>query len=207
LFFQAARILIADDEPDNRTLLETWLAEVGFDCVAVADGMAALRELEAFQFDAVLLDITMPLLDGEQLAALLKSDPATAALPLIAVTASAMAEDRLRYARLFDACLIKPLNRAELTACLASFFGLPLAEDPPPATAPAEVEEPLCCPPAEALEELRRLARLGMTTRLEQQAAHWEAQGPRYLGFAKKLRELTHTFDHRRLLDFLEKSD
>ena len=80
-------ILVVDDEPINRLVIEEVLAAPGIDLVCVASGAEALRCLIEREFALVLLDVNMPGLDGFETAALIRSRPASAHTPIIFITA------------------------------------------------------------------------------------------------------------------------
>jgi CheY-like chemotaxis protein len=88
------KILLVEDNEMNRDMLSRRLVKRGYDVVAASDGeqalVAAPRDLPAL----VLMDIGLPGLDGWEVTRRLKADPATAAIPVIALTAHAMASDR-----------------------------------------------------------------------------------------------------------------
>ena len=90
------KILIVDDEPDNIELMVRRLSRRGFDVIGATtaeEGIAlAKTELPAI----ILMDIKMPVMDGLEATRRLKADPATKGIPVIALTAHAMAEDRDR---------------------------------------------------------------------------------------------------------------
>ncbi|MGI8618128.1 MAG: protein kinase domain-containing protein [Gemmatimonadaceae bacterium] len=81
------RILVADDMEDNRALLERRLTREGFQVHAVAGGVAALELLARESFDLLLLDVTMPDLDGREVLRRMKADPAMRDVPVIMVSA------------------------------------------------------------------------------------------------------------------------
>jgi CheY-like chemotaxis protein len=82
------RILLADDDADVLLVTRTRLEVSGFDVVTAADGRQALDRFKENRPDLVLLDLCMPLLDGYQVCKILKSDPATACVPVIVFSAS-----------------------------------------------------------------------------------------------------------------------
>ena len=91
-----ATILVIDDEPDNVELMTRRLTRRGFEVLgatSAADGIALATERHP---DLILVDITMPLMDGYEATTRLKAGDATKAIPIIALTARAMAEDRER---------------------------------------------------------------------------------------------------------------
>ena len=81
------RLLVVDDDEANRELLARRLRRQGFTPTVAASGVEALQALRAQPFDLILLDLVMPGLDGYQVLARLKSDPALAALPVIMISA------------------------------------------------------------------------------------------------------------------------
>ncbi len=92
-------ILVVDDDAMTRKLVSRQLANLGYEAVAFENGAAALTAMLARRFDAVLLDILMPGLDGWDLAVLIRArvgDATGARLPLIALTACVSPEDRGR---------------------------------------------------------------------------------------------------------------
>src|SRR5262249_52795412 len=81
------RILVVDDNEDNRETLRRRLERHGHTVVAAANGQIALEQIRAGGFDLVLLDIMMPILDGYQALGRLKADPTTRDLPVLMVSA------------------------------------------------------------------------------------------------------------------------
>src|SRR5947209_10315068 len=90
-----ATILIVDDEPQNRKLLETLLQPEGYQTVSVANGEDALASVQRREPDLILLDIMMPGMDGYEVARHLKNNEATAHIPVIMVTANTETDARL----------------------------------------------------------------------------------------------------------------
>lgn len=88
------RVLVADDEPAMRLLLRVNLDIAGFDVVEVPDGSAALRELEAGEFDVAVLDVMMPELTGHDVARALRGDRPRPAPPFVFLSARASEEDQ-----------------------------------------------------------------------------------------------------------------
>lgn len=114
------RILVAEDSPLNREVVQLLLAEQGYFPLIVNDGETAWAMLKAFEFDVALLDLRMPGIDGLELARRCKNELRRPPM-LCAVTASAFATDRaLALEAKFDAFLTKPLRLHELSSVLAS---------------------------------------------------------------------------------------
>ena len=117
------RILAADDEADVRLLLELALgADPGVAITVVSSGRAAIERAAAERFDLIVLDGLMPDLDGAATCRALKSDPRTASVPVVFLTAlsSEAARAELRAAGA-DGFVAKPFDPLGLAAELAQF--------------------------------------------------------------------------------------
>lgn len=109
------KILVVDDESDALDLIEFNLRAAGFDVITAADGEAALKKAATAQPDLLVLDLMLPEVDGLEVCKLLRRDPATAALPIIMLTAKADAVDRILGLELgADDYLTKPFSPREL---------------------------------------------------------------------------------------------
>src|SRR5437763_12901222 len=90
------KILVVEDNEMNRDMLTRRLARKGFDAIAAVDGQQGLELAHSAQPDLILMDMSLPVLDGWEATRQIKADPATRAIPVIALTAHAMAGDRQR---------------------------------------------------------------------------------------------------------------
>jgi CheY-like chemotaxis protein len=88
------RILLVEDNADNRDMLARRLTRRNHQVSFAVDGAEALVQTAAQQPDLVLMDLSLPVIDGWEAIRRLKADPATRAIPVIALTAHAMAGDR-----------------------------------------------------------------------------------------------------------------
>jgi len=105
------RILVVEDDETSRTLVADWLSAYGHIVTAVADGAEALAAVELEKPDVILLDVMMPGMDGFAVCEQLKTNPATAAIPVLFLTALDEREDRLRGIRAgANDFLTKPLD-------------------------------------------------------------------------------------------------
>ena len=88
------QVLVVDDKPSSRELIRTVLESSGYAVSEAGDGQEAVRIAQQIEPDAILLDLQMPALDGFGALERLRADPRFAALPIVALTASAMQGDR-----------------------------------------------------------------------------------------------------------------
>ena len=111
------KILIVEDNDNNRTLLSDILIIHGYEVAMASDGQKGVDLARELLPDLILMDIQMPGLDGMSARSILKGDPATSRLKIIAVTAFAMQGDKEKIlAAGFDGYLSKPINTRELPA-------------------------------------------------------------------------------------------
>ena len=90
------RVLIVEDNELNRDILSRLLAEQGYDVILATEGFECLDLAAAHQPDLILMDLGMPEIDGWECTRRLKEQPITRHIPIIALTAHAMLEDRDR---------------------------------------------------------------------------------------------------------------
>lgn len=127
------RVLAADDNPVNRELIQQQLETLGYSVDTVEDGDVALRLWKANHYDVVLTDISMPRMDGNELARALRAQGAT--IPIVAITAAASTSEKaLCKDEGITELLLKPLSLAQLDEVLVRVTS--------GSTVPASVEEP-----------------------------------------------------------------
>jgi CheY-like chemotaxis protein len=119
----AATILVVDDNPINLKLVSDLLAFEGYRVLKAADGEEAATRVKRDPPELILLDVDLPGMDGLTLTKKLKSDPPTADIIIVALTAFAMKADRQRaIAAGCDAYVTKPINTRELPAQVAELL-------------------------------------------------------------------------------------
>ena len=89
-----AKILLVEDNEMNRDMLSRRLERRGYQVIIAIDGEEGLRMAQAERPDLILMDMSLPLLDGWEVTRQLKATPQTRSIPIIALTAHAMAGDR-----------------------------------------------------------------------------------------------------------------
>jgi CheY-like chemotaxis protein len=116
-----ATILIADDSPDIRTIMRYLLTDLGFTVVEAADGNEAVRLARQCRPALILLDLCMPGIDGWEVTARLRADPALEEVPILAMTAYS-ASSAVRAALLAGCQLVvaKPFELHDITRLIAA---------------------------------------------------------------------------------------
>src|SRR5438874_5069627 len=109
------KILIVDDEPDAVEMIQFNMKAAGYDVVTAADGAEALKKARSALPGLIVLDLMLPAVDGLEVCKMLRRDPATAAIPIVMVTAKAAEIDRVLGLELgADDYITKPFSPREL---------------------------------------------------------------------------------------------
>ena len=118
------KILYVEDNEDNIYMLKNRLSRAGFTVIVATDGTQGVTMATSEQPDLILMDLTLPDINGEEATRRLKADPATKSIPVIALTANAMATDRERaIAAGCDEFETKPADMPRLLGKIAAFNG------------------------------------------------------------------------------------
>ncbi len=117
------RVLVVEDNPLNLKLVRDVLRAAGYEVAEAGSGEEGLRVAHESPPDIVLMDLQLPGIDGVETLRRLRLDPAVADVPVVAVTAFAMREDRERaYADGFDGYLAKPISVRALPSQVGRFL-------------------------------------------------------------------------------------
>lgn len=139
------RILLVEDRPENRLLVSTLLSQVGFLVQEAANGLEAIHVAQSWQPHLILMDMQMPVLDGYQATEQLRQMPEGKQCKIIALTASALEEDRAKViAAGCDDFIAKPFKSERLFYKISEHLGVQYRyhhEDAPAATPPRAQEE------------------------------------------------------------------
>lgn len=161
------RILLAEDNEINQDVAQGILDEIGVTLTIAEDGATAVRRITDSNdadtpFDAVLMDMQMPVMGGVDAARALRQDPRNAGLPIIAMTANTMATDRENAADAgMNGFVGKPLDVTHLFRTLMDLIPAANGEHVPLAAAPARPETTAQVPPLLAVNTELGLARTG----------------------------------------------
>jgi two-component system, cell cycle response regulator DivK len=124
----AQRILLVEDNEDNQTVYRTILEHFGYEVIEAMDGETGVRLAREQKPDLILMDVSIPLMDGWEATRILKGDEATRDIPIIALTAHALASDRARAEEVgCDGYLAKPVEPRKVVEEVARMLGEPAA--------------------------------------------------------------------------------
>lgn len=111
----AYKILIVEDNENNRSLFRDILVFHGYEVTVASDGQEGVTLARKLMPDLILMDIQMPGMDGKTAGEILKGDPMTSSLKIIALTSFAMQGDQEKFLKAgFNGYLSKPINTREL---------------------------------------------------------------------------------------------
>jgi two-component system, cell cycle response regulator DivK len=109
------RILVVDDQPDNRQIIRDMLARSDYEITEAENGELALAAIAKQRPDLILMDIQLPIMDGYTATSRIKSDPKLRSIPIIVVTSYALSgEERKARAAGCDECVAKPFSPRHL---------------------------------------------------------------------------------------------
>jgi two-component system cell cycle response regulator DivK len=118
------RLLLVEDNEDNRIIYSTVLRHLGYQVIEAQDGVQAVALARSEHPDLILMDISIPEMDGWEATRILRLDPTTRAIPIVALTAHALADDRERAAEVgFTAYLAKPVEPRTVVAEVRRWIG------------------------------------------------------------------------------------
>jgi two-component system cell cycle response regulator DivK len=117
------RILVVEDQDDNRRILRDLLNSVGFETLEAEDGVQGVAAAEAHRPDLILMDIQMPILDGYEATRRIKANPDLRAIPIIVVTSYALSGDEAKArAAGCDDYITKPYSPRQLLAKIRAYL-------------------------------------------------------------------------------------
>jgi CheY-like chemotaxis protein len=197
-------VLIADDIEDNRQLLAQLLAPVGFEIRLATNGAEAVQEFEQWRPHLILMDFRMPVMDGHEAIRRIRAMAGGKEPKIIAVTASAMDENRLDLMAIgADDFISKPFREVELFQKIHTHVGVEYvyAVDPAVAFPKEAVEltpESLMGWPRDLIDPMREAVITADLDQLLTRIQEVEARDPR---IAQGLRRLADGFEYQKLLD------
>ena len=117
------RILVVEDQEDNRRIIRDLLMSAGFELIEALDGAEGVRLAQSERPDLILMDIQLPVLDGHEATRRIKADPALRAIPIVVVTSYALSGDDVKAMEAgCDAYVAKPFSPRGLLATIRQFL-------------------------------------------------------------------------------------
>lgn len=117
------RVLIVDDDPDCRLILDLMLAKLGWELHFAENGRDGLNMATSLQPDLVLMDLLMPQMSGLEAVVAMRQTPALATTAIFAITAMAFDQERhMAFAAGFDVVITKPFSRRQLLEAIQRHF-------------------------------------------------------------------------------------
>jgi CheY-like chemotaxis protein len=118
------KVLLVEDNEDNRIVYSTILQHFGFTVTEALNGEEGIARARSEQPDLILMDISIPIIDGWEATQVLKHDPETRHIPIIALTAHALSSDREKAMQMgCDSYLAKPCEPRAVVAEVQKFIG------------------------------------------------------------------------------------
>ncbi len=198
------KVLVVDDIAENRAVVTNLLTPLGFEVAEAANGREGVGTAQRLRPDLILMDIAMPELDGLAATRRLRQLEALQEVPIIAMSASVSTGDSEQsLAAGMNAFLPKPLDADKLLDQMARLlqlewtYSLAKAESPPEA-------EAIVTPPAEEMEVLHRLAKLGNMHEIMALADRLVKLDERYAPFVNQLNSLARNYQSKAVLCLVE---
>ncbi|GAB6041112.1 response regulator [Endothiovibrio diazotrophicus] len=158
-----ARVLVVEDNSINQQVARDILKSAGIAATVAGNGEEALELLRLQSFDAVLMDIHMPVMDGLEATRRIRRESSWAQLPVIAMSAAAMTQDRNAcFAAGMNDHVAKPVDRDQLFGTLARWIGPPDRPERPPQeeASPSRGQAPERPPPLEGIDVVGAMKRI-----------------------------------------------
>ena len=201
-------ILVVDDNPDNRAMLNSALSPLGFDVTEAVDGRDALNKLAECREsqilpDLMLLDLVMPTMDGFEVMRQMGQSPEFEQIKVIVVSASTSitAQDVMTETGCDD-FLFKPIRIDQLLECLRVHLHLEWLPAELPEPEPEETL-PLVFPPEEHLAALIEFAEIGDITGIQDTTAGLRQADQRFLSFADKIDRFAEHFQFDQIIEWI----
>jgi predicted ATPase/signal transduction histidine kinase/CheY-like chemotaxis protein/tRNA A-37 threonylcarbamoyl transferase component Bud32 len=208
------KLLVADDQWENRSVLIHLLEPLGFEIIEATDGQDCLNKALEFQPDCILIDLVMPVMDGFEAMRQIRKLPVLKNVVAIGTSASIMeVEKQGSLAAGCNAFLPKPIRAEELLNCLQVHLQLEWIyeklQDENYESSDSDnqskiQDEKIIPPPVEAIAVLFELAMMGDLGGIQKQAENLVKIDAKYVSFASHLNQLAKNFEEAKILEFVE---
>ncbi|MCU0532653.1 MAG: response regulator [Hydrococcus sp. Prado102] len=205
------KILVVDDRRENRMVLLNMLEPLGFEVVLAEDGQQEVELASQIHPDLILTDLVMPVKSGFEAVQEIRQIPQLKDIPIIAISASVLQGDRHQCEIAgCQAFLSKPIKQQDLLVSIEQYLQLEwiyeeISQLQGTASSESAIEQKIIPPPAEEMEILYELAKLGSMRKIRERATYLEELDERYHPFANKLKDLAQGFQERAIVALIEK--
>ncbi|MGK7935066.1 MAG: chemotaxis protein CheB [Xenococcaceae cyanobacterium] len=198
------KVLVVDDNEDNRILLLEHLKSLGFILKEAEDGREGFEIAQEFQPDVILVDLLMPVMNGQEMIAAIRKDLQLQDTVILMISAN-IQSIRDSSALNCDGFLAKPVDLDELLELLEQHLHLEWQVSAQESRAEIVTEDiDLVVPPEETLKKLLELANLGQMKGLKQQIDLLVEIDSQYIFFANKIRQLVDNYQQDKLIELIE---
>ena len=202
------RVLVVDDQPDNRSVLRSLLLPLGFEIREAANGEECLGLLGEFQPHLVLIDLVMPVMDGFEATRRMRRMKEFAGLTIFAVSASLLGPDQQRSIKVgCDEFLSKPVDIDRLFEKIGEHLEIEwtyntIRQEKGPETSPDT--EDFAVPERAVLRRILDLAGLGDILAIRQELDQVSQMGSEYSTFISRLREHARVYEMDKIVQFIK---
>ena len=196
------KILVVDDNYDNRTLLINYLQPFGFEIAEANNGEVGLTTAQTFQPDAILVDLLMPIMDGKEMIARLRQQQQFQNCIFMMISASSQSVGEASAIGCHE-LLPKPVDLEQLMTLLEQHLQLDWLISKSTTEPDTPNSSKLMPPPQETLVKLLELAELGDMEEIKQQINSLEILDDEYSAFVQEIRQLVASFQQERLEIFI----
>ena len=217
---ERAKILVVDDNQTNRTVVVSYLAQLGFEVSEASNGKQGLAKAESIKPDLILLDLVMPVMDGFETIQALRDNPQFQDLPIIIISANAMFDAQLSSYRIgCNDFLSKPIDLKLLIESIAQFIeiewiypqrtNLALSTQDNHSRQSHSLttngnDNSILAPSQEQIHQLLHLTQIGDIEAVVVQANYLQNSDTNHSSFTNKVCELAQSFQQHKLIKFLQ---
>jgi signal transduction histidine kinase/CheY-like chemotaxis protein len=198
-------ILVTDDDPDHRELIRAVLAPLGFTVFSAPDGQTSLDLVSQCDPDLALLDISMPGLDGWEVAKRLRTTRGERTkIAMLSANANDRRPEDENDIPIYDVYMMKPLIIQQLLDTIKALLRIEWTYEPEIVTAAPPAAPPGERPPINHINDLLRLGQIGYVRGIRAKLAEIERESEKHEAFVAEMREIVGRFDLKRYIAVLE---
>jgi CHASE2 domain-containing sensor protein/nitrogen-specific signal transduction histidine kinase/FixJ family two-component response regulator len=201
------KILVVDDQWENRSVITNLLTPIGFECFEASNGKAGLMQAETVNPDLIITDLAMPVMDGFELMRTIKKDPRLNKTVIIVSSASAFETDKNNsFAAGGDDFIPKPIQLNLLLNILEKHLKLEwiYKHETEPNNRITSINEELILPPTSDMNKILDLAMRGNIKDIHKMLDILESKSEQFIPFVQKVRELANSYQPKKIKLFIQ---